>query len=155
MQITWQIIEEWRGRNRAFWRNCWGIKGQRDVPFPPLKPRKFTTITSDSNYLLNRPQNQIIFRHLKRRSKQTNKHFLIIFIAGTLPLVPISAFITIVLFHMKPLSHQPLWEYVSANTIRAQSYKNQFEKHRHKLGPKELAPNMCKFRHIPVCDKTV
>ena len=47
-----------------------GIKGQRDVPFPPLKPRKFTTITSDSDYLPNRPQNQIIFRHLRIRSKQ-------------------------------------------------------------------------------------
>ena len=51
------------GWNRSFWRNC-RYKATGWCPFPPLKPRKFTTITSDSGYLLNRPQNQIIFRHL-------------------------------------------------------------------------------------------
>ena len=58
-----KLMRRW---NRAFWRNC-RYKGTAWCPFSPLKPRKFTTITSDSDYLPNRPQNQIIFR---RRGKQ-------------------------------------------------------------------------------------
>ena len=63
-------------QNRAFWRNC-GIKGHGDVPFPSLKPRKFTTITPDSGYLLNRlqkPNNFQASRRKRQTNKQTNKH---------------------------------------------------------------------------------
>ena len=62
-------------QNRAFWRNC-GIKGHGDVPFPSLKPRKFTTITPDSGYLLNRLQKPNNFQASWRKRqtyKQTNK----------------------------------------------------------------------------------
>ena len=60
------------GWNRSFWRNC-RYKATGWCPFPPLKPRKFTTITSDSGYLLNRPQNQIIFRHLNWKLWKDNE----------------------------------------------------------------------------------
>ena len=49
--------------------NC-GIKGHGDVPFPSLKPRKFTTITPDSGYLLNRLQKPNNFQASQRGASQ-------------------------------------------------------------------------------------